>query len=133
MDTGSREMKYIVAGGRDFANVKYHSIHACAIHKLIARWALDTILSRGDTVVSGKCPTGADLIGESYALWRKLPVEGFPADWNKHGKSAGFIRNQQMAQEADGLIAFWDGKSKGTKHMIEAATRCNLEVHIYRY
>lgn len=57
----------------------------------------------------------------------------FPADWNAHGKAAGPIRNQQMAQEADVLIAFWDGKSRGTKDMIEKATRAGLDMHVYRY
>ena len=113
-------MKYIVAGGRDFDD------------KAQMKRALDTLLCLGDVIVSGKAK-GADTLGESYAGWRKLQVDSHPADWNKHGKSAGVIRNQQMAQEANGLIAFWDGKSKGTKHMIEAATRCGLEVHIYRY
>ena len=44
-----------------------------------------------------------------------------PADWDLDGKSAGFKRNVKMAEYADALVAFWDGESKGTKHMIETA------------
>jgi hypothetical protein len=63
----------------------------------------------------------------------KLKHMLFKADWDKHGKAAGPIRNQQMAQEADGLIAFWDGKSRGTKDMIQKALNYGLETHVYRY
>ena len=57
----------------------------------------------------------------------------FPADWNKYGKRAGYIRNEQMAKEADALIAFWDGKSKGTKHMIDIARSKGLLIRVIRY
>lgn len=63
----------------------------------------------------------------------QIPVIHFPANWDKHGKSAGHIRNAEMAKYADALVAFWDGKSKGTKGMIDYATRCNLRVKVVRY
>lgn len=53
-----------------------------------------------------------------------------PADWNKYGKSAGYKRNEQMAIYADACLAFWDGKSKGTKHMIGLAKRHNLRLKV---
>lgn len=113
-------MKVIVAGGRDFEDYERVVV------------VLEKLLTRQDTILSGTA-AGADRLGERFARSHALTLEEYPADWNAHKKAAGVIRNQQMAQAADCLIAFWDGKSKGTKHMIEAATRSNLEVHIYRY
>ena len=73
--------------------------------------------------------TGADALGERYAreCWSKDP-QVFPADWETHGNAAGPIRNKQMAENADMLIAFWDGKSKGTGDMIKQAYKMKLDV-----
>jgi hypothetical protein len=57
----------------------------------------------------------------------------FPADWKTHGKAAGPIRNRQMAKNAEALIALWDGNSRGTKNMIETATKLGLKVYVKRY
>ena len=70
-----------------------------------------------DAILCGEC-RGADLLGKRYAEERGIPVESYPADWDKYGRAAGQIRNKQMADHADCLIAFWDGESKGTKGMI---------------
>lgn len=68
-------------------------------------------------IVSGKAK-GADLLGEAYAKLKGYGIKQFPAKWSEKGKSAGYLRNVEMAQYANALIAFWDGKSKGTRHMI---------------
>jgi hypothetical protein len=81
-------------------------------------------------VVSGTA-RGIDSIGESWARDNKIPLKQFPADWDTYGRSAGYIRNAEMADYADALIAIWDGKSRGTKHMIDIATKKGLEVFIY--
>lgn len=113
-------MKYIVAGGRDFADKKQ-------MHQ-----ALCLLLVPHDTIISG-CAPGADTLAIEWGDLQGLQVDKMPADWDKFGKSAGPIRNQQMAQAADGLIAFWDGKSPGTKDMITKAINYGLETHVYRY
>jgi hypothetical protein len=82
-------------------------------------------------IVSGTA-RGADKLGEHYASLKGYRVCQFPADWDKHGKSAGYVRNKEMADYADTLIAFWDGESKGTKHMIDLATERELSVHIIK-
>ena len=74
---------------------------------------------------------GADTLGERYAKERSYMIAYFPADWKKYGRAAGFNRNVEMAKNADALVAFWDGKSKGTKHMIDIAKNKNLQVRIY--
>ena len=71
-------------------------------------------------VVSG-CARGVDQIGEDWARSKGLPVRLFPANWEKYGKAAGYLRNEEMAKHASALIAIWDGESKGTKHMIDLA------------
>lgn len=82
-------------------------------------------------VVSG-CADGVDQLGEEWAKMPQLPVRQFPADWKRYGKAAGRQRNLQMAVYADALIAIWDGKSPGTRHMIATAERMGLKVFVYR-
>ena len=77
--------------------------------------------------------SGADSLAIKYAEEKGYKVKEFPADWDWHGKSAGYIRNKQMAQYATHLIAFWDGYSKGTKHMIDLARKEGLKVRVIMY
>ena len=113
-------MKYIVAGGRDYTG-KYQMSSV-----------LRRVLVPSDSIISG-CAKGADSLAIEWAAHHNVECLQMPADWDKHGKSAGAIRNQQMALAADGLVAFWDGVSPGTKDMITKAINYGLEVHVYRY
>ena len=115
-------MKYIVAGGRDFDD--YERLHE----------ECNRLTGVGDVIISGGA-RGADALGEKYAKEQSelLTLEVYPADWKKYGKGAGHRRNHQMSLIADGLIAFWDGKSTGTKNMIEKAHKARLETHVYYY
>ena len=83
-------------------------------------------------IISGNA-RGADKHGEKYAKEYNYSCSVKPANWNKYGKRAGYLRNADMAQEADALIAFWDGKSRGTNHMIELAKQANLNVKVILY
>lgn len=114
--------KVIIAGGRDFND-----------YGLLEKYC-DKILSNVSDVeiVSGNAK-GADLLGELYAKNKGIPIKIFPADWDKNGKRAGYMRNIDMASYADALIAFWDGKSLGTKHMIDYAKSKGLKVRIISY
>jgi hypothetical protein len=80
-------------------------------------------------VVSGGA-AGVDKFGEKYANRNDIPLKIFLADWEKKKASAGIIRNAEMANYAEALIAVWDGKSKGTKNMIEIAGRKGLLVFV---
>lgn len=82
-------------------------------------------------VVSGNA-RGVDRLGEHWAHIHEVPLKIFPADWEKHGKGAGFIRNRQMAEYADALIAIWDGKSPGTANMIRLASEKGLRVFVHK-
>ena len=110
-------MKVIIAGSRNFNN--YEQLKSF----------IDIYKERIDMIISG-CAKGADVLGEKYAHENKIPVWRFPADWNKYGKGAGPIRNKLMAEKGDMLVAFWDGESKGTKHMIDCMKKLNKDFKI---
>ena len=112
-------MKVIIAGGRTFND---YDLLCQNCDKALS---LQTEIE----IVSGTA-NGADKLGEKYAKEKGYPIKQFPADWDKYGKSAGYKRNEEMAKYADALIAFWDGKSKGTKHMIDLAKRYELKVKV---
>jgi hypothetical protein len=116
--------RVIVAGGREFSN------YALLRDKL--DYALRNRLNEGVTIVSGAA-RGADQLGERYAKERGYNIDSHPANWDEFGKSAGYIRNKEMAQSADALMAFWDGKSRGTKHMIDLAKQHGLKVIVINY
>ena len=124
--------KVIIAGGRDF-NASDADMYR--IDKMLSKYAAphgDVPMFIGLEMVTG-CARGADQIPYMYHTWHGVPIKEFPADWDLHRKSAGHIRNAQMADYADALIAFWDGKSKGTKGMIDVATKKGLMVRVIRY
>ena len=120
-------LRVIVAGGRDFTNV---NVMATALNNL---QDVDHVIEIEKLTLICGMARGADLT--AYKLFKEvgLPVEVYPADWDQHGKQAGFIRNTQMAGVADMLIAFWDGESKGTAHMIDTARKHNLIVLVFNY
>lgn len=72
----------------------------------------------------------ANSIGERYAKDNGFRVEKHPADWEKYGRAAGPIRNREMAEISDYVICFWDGKSRGTKSMIDYAKKLNKSIKI---
>lgn len=113
-------MKLIIAGSRGFKDYN------------LLKTTLEPIKPLITTIVSGTAK-GADQLGEQFALEYNIPIYKFPADWNGYGKSAGYIRNAQMAEYADALVAFWDGESKGTSHMIELAKKNELKISIIFY
>jgi hypothetical protein len=76
-------------------------------------------------VVSGGA-RGVDKLGEEWADKNMVPIKKFPAQWGKYGKSAGPIRNREMAEYADALISIWDGNSRGTMSMVREAKRAGL-------
>lgn len=119
-------MKLIVAGGRDFNDP---DIMAGVIFDL----AIEGIIDNEAELVTGMA-RGADKI--AFDLWMPSTntIHQFPADWDgPHGKGAGFARNRDMAKFADMLVAFWDGQSRGTKHMIETMERMGKPVFVFDY
>ncbi len=113
-------MKIIIAGSRH--------LH----HQDAAELILEAFKATGwvaTQIVSGGAP-GADAAGEQWAKDNGVPCKRFLPDWKLHGFAGGPIRNRQMAAYADALMALWDGKSRGTKNMIEEAAKRGLKVHV---
>lgn len=130
-----KELRVIIAGSRDFDDFPMLMSKCTDI--------LSTIANTNDNldkvrIVSGAA-RGADKLGEQYAKLLGYEVSRFPADWDNLGKRAGYVRNAEMAKFAvedsnyGVLIAFWDGVSKGTKHMIDLANRYGLIVHVIKF
>lgn len=110
-------MRVIIAGGRDIHD---YDLIVSAVNK--ANFRITAVVSGG--------ASGVDALGERYASEMNLPLHVYFADWKKHGKAAGPLRNAKMAEHADALIAIWDGQSKGTKNMIETAQKRGLAVYV---
>ena len=106
-------IRLIIAGGRDYELTTEDQIY------------LESLIPRITCVVSGGA-RGADKAGERFAKHFGLPLQVFPAEWDKYGKSAGYRRNEQMAEFADAAIVFPGGK--GSHHMHEIAVRKGLEI-----
>lgn len=116
----------IVAGGRDFDTIwgndrMYRVLRS--IDRDIGPMTVICGMARGADMMAHR-------LAKQFVGWS---VEEYPADWERYGKKAGYIRNEQMAEVASILIAFWDGESRGTKHMIDIALKKGLEVHVYHY
>ena len=117
--------KIIIAGGRDFMD---YNLLKEKTNKILQ----EKKVTHKIVIISG-CARGADTLGMRYASENIFDVDEYPADWDKYGKKAGYMRNVEMAENPDALIAFWDGKSKGTKHMIDIATERKLPIRVIRY
>ncbi len=115
-------MKIIIAGSRGFDD--YETLCRVCDHMLQNQKIVE--------IVSGAA-RGADRLGEQYAMDRGYPVRLFSANWDEFGNAAGYIRNEEMARYADALIAFWDGISRGTDHMINLAKKYDLKIKIHRF
>ena len=101
-------MEIIVAGSRDFND-----------YELLEKILNEYIGNEKDVTIISGTARGADRLGEAYAKNNGYKLNLFPAEWNVYGKSAGYKRNVLMSEHASDCVVFWDGISKGTKHMID--------------
>jgi len=108
-------MRLIVAGGRDY-------YLCCEEYAEIANLAPSEIVSGG--------ARGVDSCGEQSALDNEIPCTIFPAEWNTYGRSAGMIRNREMAMYADAVVLFPGGK--GTDNMYREAYKADIEIFDFR-
>ena len=113
-------MRILVTGSRDWAdwNLLNDTLNEYANEQNIV-------------IVHGDCPTGADAMAQRWVDYQGVRVERYPADWDKHGKSAGPIRNQQMVDlGADICLAFPLPQSRGTVHCMNAARKAGIPVRV---
>jgi hypothetical protein len=116
-------VKIIIAGTRTFNDYE------------LLKTKMDSFLAnikQDIEIVSGGAK-GADSLGERYAAEKGYMIHKKLAEWDRYGKSAGYIRNEEMAKYADKCVVFWDGQSKGTKHMIDLAKKYGLDTRVIRY
>ena len=112
-------MRLIIAGSRGLY------VAAVDMHHIVERAGF-----KPTEIVSGTA-RGIDQAGENYAKIYEIPTKKFPADWDRYGKAAGYIRNEDMATYADALLAIWDGESRGTKNMIDLMEKAGKPVYVY--
>lgn len=117
-------MKLIVAGSRTFDD--FELLNRECTQFICAETTIPP------TIISGTA-NGADKLGERFAKRFNLPLLQFPANWDKFGKRAGIVRNEEMAKVATHAIVFWDGTSKGSSHMIATAKKYNLILKIIQF
>lgn len=116
-------MNIIICGSRDFDD---YALLEKKCNKLFGK-------IKNAVIFSGNAASGADRLGEKYAAMNGRSIRRFPADWLKHGKKAGILRNIRMLEQVGlngAVIAFWDGKSRGTKHMILIARKAGMKVKV---
>jgi len=111
-------MRYAVIGSR-----------TCTAPKKVFP-VLQRLLTPGDIIISGGAK-GADKLADQFAKENEYAFMEYPAMWNIHGKAAGPIRNQQIIDDCDEVIAFWDGSSRGTKNTLGLAKEAKKPVHIF--
>ncbi len=116
------EIRVVIAGCRDYNNYDES--------KNYIDFCLSDFRKENNIIIISGGASGADALGERYALENGFMIERYPADWQKYGRSAGPKRNKQMAEACDLVICFWDGKSRGTKSMIECARNSGKPVRI---
>lgn len=112
-------MKTIVAGCR-----RGFSFGDIIAGMLQVDWVASEIVSGG--------AAGVDSFGEKWAECQGLPLKKFEAEWDKYGRAAGPKRNLRMLEYAEALVAFWDGQSRGTRHIIEQAKKRSMKVRVFR-
>lgn len=115
-------LKIVVAGSRSFNNYE------------LLKEKLDFYIGNHQDVeiVSGTA-RGADSLGERYAQEKGFFVRRFPADWDKYGKRAGYLRNEEMAKYSTHAVIFWDGSSRGTASMIKLCQQYKLNYRVVRF
>lgn len=112
--------KVIVAGYRNYHNKDYVYDK---LDEILKSYSPCEILEGG--------ASGVDALAKQYAIDNSIPYKEYPANWNLYGRSAGVLRNQEMARNGDVLIAFYNG-SIGTANMIKEAKSRGLKVHIVK-
>ena len=115
-------MRIAIVGSRNFNN--YDLLKSTLLNK----FDVSSIVE----IISGGAK-GADTLGAKFAKEFSIPLTEFLPDWNLHGKSAGYIRNKDIVNNSDIVVAFWDGVSKGTKHSIDMAIKLNKRCEVIIY
>ncbi|BBI30159.1 DUF2493 domain-containing protein [Acanthamoeba castellanii medusavirus] len=113
----AKAINVAIVGGRDFAD-------KTRLYEVMDELALKHEIA----CVVGGGATGADSLGAEWAKDRGIATRVFIPEWKKHGRKAGILRNGQIVDAADMLVAFWDGKSPGTRNSVQRAEKKGIPV-----
>lgn len=120
MNATNKDIRLCIFGSRDFTDYEF----LCK--------ELEPLINKVSCVISGTA-RGADFLGEQWAKEHNIPIEAFPADWKTYGKAAGYIRNGVLADNCNLAYGFWDGRSRGTQHMINICNDKGVPCKIIRF
>ena len=122
MKMEKRDIRLAVVGSRTFTDRKL-----CwkMLDDLQTKYNIIEIISGG--------ARGADSYGEAYADYHHIKKTIFPAEWDKYGKKAGYLRNIDIIKNCDVCIAFWDGESRGTSHDLDLCVKYNKICYVYNF
>lgn len=115
-------IKLLICGSRNFNN-----------YEVLKKSILSLGLSMKYVMILSGAARGADTLAIQFAEELGLQYKLFPALWEKYGRSAGMIRNSQMIELATATVAFWDGKSVGTKDAIEKTKQAGKLVYVFDF
>ncbi len=125
IDSWRPKVNLFIFGGRDYTNYPYF----CAT---VDRFIADVLTGFEVTIVEGEA-RGVDLFAYQYAIERGLEWLPFPADWETHGRRAGFIRNHDMCQVSHYGLGFWNGFSSGSAHSVSLCRAKGIPLWVVKY
>ncbi|WP_370242885.1 DUF4326 domain-containing protein [Marisediminitalea sp.] len=127
LNMANTKINVCIAGSRDFSDFNY--LEDTAINYLNSNYVL---YPEDVTIISGAA-RGADKLGERLAREYGMNLIVMPADWDRYGRRAGYLRNMEMAKKADLALIYWDGSSPGTKHMINICKARGITTEVFQY
>ncbi|MDY6915880.1 MAG: SLOG family protein [Candidatus Cloacimonadota bacterium] len=80
-------------------------------------------------IISGAAP-GTDSLARRYAIQNNIPLLEFPPDYAKNGAEAKHVRDRQIVDHSEKVLAFWDGVCQGTKYTMNYARQQNVPVRV---
>lgn len=119
-------MKLAIVGSREFPDEDFAKTE---IIKILSKGNVHILVSGGAKGIDTLAEKGVDIVKEIYKI--DIEKEIYHANWSKHGKSAGYMRNKDIVANSDKVVAFWDGASRGTKHSIDLAIKAKKPIDIY--
>ena len=120
----------LIAGSRTYSNYAEFS--------RITDRMLSLVQDKYEILIIEGEASGADSMARRYAQEHKYRLAPFPADWDTYGRSAGYLRNEQMADELtlyskSAALYFWDGESRGTKHCIGEIKKRGIPYKVFNF
>lgn len=108
-------MKLAIIGGRDFTD---YALLECMVHSHFTHLG-----ELGVTEIVSGGAKGADSLGARFARENGIKLTEHLPDWDRYGKRAGFVRNELIVKDADTVLVFWNGESRGTGNSLSIAKR----------